>query len=75
MEHYDYLKNVFKHDWKDETDRKVGKIFNKWKKLMNDASHDVPNFHIYSLPQKWLDMVRYELRLRPGDQIDPRIHT
>ena len=42
---------------------------------MNDASHDVPNFHIYSLPQKWLDMVRYELRLRPGDQIDPRIHT
>lgn len=75
MEHYNYLKTVFKHDWKDETDNKVSQTFNKWKKFMNDASHDKSKFHIYSLGQKWIDMIRYELRIRPGDQIDPRIHT
>ncbi|MAV94140.1 MAG: hypothetical protein CMA31_00460 [Euryarchaeota archaeon] len=74
LEHYDYLKRVFKHEWRKETNDKVGQIQKQWIKLMNDVSYGADRFSIYSQPKRWLDMARYELVMRNEDNIDSRTH-
>ena len=46
FEHYAYLKEVFKHDWKDTTDAAVSDAFDKWKKLLQDAVRPVSYTHL-----------------------------
>ena len=76
LEHYNYLKSVFKHKWRDETDQAVAESFKLWVKKMNDASYGVPNFSIYSVgSHRFHDSCKYELTMRRSDQIDPALLT
>ena len=74
VEYYNYLKAVFKHNWRDETDAAVAENFKKWVTMMNGASKGVPKFHIYSSGQRFVDSCNYELRLRQSDQLEPILH-
>jgi|TARA_B100000902_G_C27321515_1_gene924983 hypothetical protein len=75
LEHYDYLKTVFKHDWSDKTDKVVGATQKKWVKLMTSACLGQPGqgFSLYEMKQRWLDMLKYETIMRPNTQINPLI--
>jgi hypothetical protein len=74
MEHYVFLKDTFKHDWKDTTDRAVEEAQNKWIKLLRDASNDKKDFHLFNMQQRWLDMFYYETNIKPDEKPDPIIH-
>ena len=74
MEHYIFLKDTFKHEWKDSTDRAVEEAQNKWIKLLNDASELSKDFHLFNMKQRWLDMFYYETNITPDDKPDPKIH-
>ena len=75
IEHYDYLKQIFKHEWKDETDRLVGEAQTKWVKLMKSAvNSQTDGFSLYEMKKRWLDMLTYETVMRQSDQINPLIH-
>lgn len=76
LEHYDYLKNVFKHDWSDNTDQVVGATQKTWIKLMKGACLGQPGngFSLYEMKPRWLDMLKYETIMRPNTQINPLIN-
>tara|TARA_B100001287_G_scaffold96389_1_gene80987 strand:+ start:3390 stop:4268 length:879 start_codon:yes stop_codon:yes gene_type:complete len=74
MEHYLFLKDTFKHEWKDSTDRAVEEAQNKWIKLLKDASELSKDFHLFKMKQRWLDMFYYETNIKPDDKPDPIIH-
>ena len=75
LEHYDYLKHTFKHDWKESTDKAVGAAQTKWIKLMQSAVLSQEGaFSLYSMKPRWLDMLKYETIMRTNTQINPLIH-
>ena len=75
MEHYFFLKNTFKHDWKDSTDRQVEKTQAKWIKLIRDGINStIGPFYLFRMKQRWLDMFYYETNITPDDKPDPIIH-
>ncbi len=74
LEHYDYLKRTFKHDWSARTNKGVSDLQKKWIQLMNDASHNKDKFSIYKEERRWTDMAFYELRLRKTADPDFRLH-
>ncbi len=74
LEHYDFLKRTFKHEWRPSTNEKVGEIQKKWVKLMNDVSATIPKFSIYNETKRWHDMAKFELCIRQSNNIDFRTH-
>lgn len=74
LEHYDYLKRIFKHNWSKTTNKKVGEIQQKWIKYMDGASRTNKRFSLYQTEERWRQMVRNELVIRPSHDIDFRIH-
>ena len=75
MEHYFFLKNTFKHDWKDSTDRQVEKTQAKWIKLIRDGINStIGPFYLFRMKKRWLDMFYYETNITPDDKPDPIIH-
>ena len=74
LEHYDYLKRTFKHNWRPSTNEAVGNVQKKWVKLMNDVSNTIPKFSIYNETERWSNMARFELTIRASDDIDFRTH-
>ena len=74
LEHYDYLKRTFKHNWSPSTNEKVGDIQKKWIKLMNNVSHNDSKFSVYGQSDRWLKMTKYALEMRHGQNIDFRTH-
>lgn len=74
LEHYDYLKRTFKHDWSDRTDKAVGQIQRKWVQHMDHISKGKKQFSIYDQPQSWLNMARHELLTRGPANNDHRMH-
>ena len=74
LEHYDYLKRTFKHDWSARTNKGVSDLQKRWIKLMNNASHNKKKFSIYQEEKRWTDMAYYELRLRKTLDLDFRLH-
>lgn len=76
LEHYDYLKRVFEHNWRPSTNEKVGELQKKWVKLMHDASATATDnkFSIYNMPTNWHNAIRYDLNIRKSADIDFRTH-
>ena len=74
LEHYDYLKRTFNHNWSPSTNEKVGDIQKKWIKLMNNVSHNDSKFSVYGQSDRWLKMTKYALEMRHGQNIDFRTH-
>ena len=77
FEHYAYLKEVFKHDWKDTTDAAVSDAFDKWKKLLQDAVRPYAErhefFHVYEMTDRWMKMFYYETKIKEPTQPDNRL--
>ena len=74
LEHYDYLKRIFKHEWRDETDKAVERVQQKWVKHMDYISRTNKKFSIYEQPVKWLNMARHDLLTRKNANNDHRMH-
>ena len=77
FEHYAYLKEVFKHDWKDTTDAAVSEAFDKWKKLLQDAArpYEIRQefFNVYKMNERWMKMFFYETKIVAPLQPDNRL--
>ncbi len=73
LEHYKYLKGVFKHNWKNETDRQVEKTQEVWIKLLRDASKDKKGFNVSQMKQRWQDMLFYETKVKGPSYMDQRL--
>ena len=77
FEHYAYLKEVFKHDWKDTTDAAVSESFDKWKKLLQDAArpYEIRQefFNVYKMNERWMKMFFYETKIVAPLQPDNRL--
>ena len=77
FEHYAYLKEVFKHDWKDTTDAAVSEAFDKWKKLLQDAArpYEIRQefFNVYKMNERWMKMFFYETKIVAPSQPDNRL--
>ena len=80
MEHHYYLKQTFRYNWRNETDKKVSEAQIKWIKLMQDAIEKG-----YVTDQSNIDGFRFNEYLkanqvdskhfmRGSNDIDPRIH-
>ena len=77
FEHYAYLKEVFKHDWKDTTDAAVSDCFASWKKLLQDASRPYQirreKFNVNYMNDRWMKMFFHETMIYRPMPKDPRL--
>tara|TARA_Y200000002_G_scaffold247232_1_gene204587 strand:- start:1026 stop:1955 length:930 start_codon:yes stop_codon:yes gene_type:complete len=81
IEHLMYLKGVFKHKWKDSTDRAVELAQSNWVKLLRDASKKGnvidskgnKRFALYMTKKRYQEMFFHDTKVIGTSYRDPRI--